>query len=180
LVICNQLTITIKLKKYKNYNTNKINSNMETKLEIFRENYCFIPSDIIIAKIKNGEWQFILNGLCNIENNSLIIDYNYFKYFASKDTYHLILKLITNNIDSILNTNELFSVYVNMKTLTISEIDKHRDFISHISGYLKEKYPNKLAKCYVYNAPFVFSTLFNIICLFIDKETQSKIELVNK
>jgi hypothetical protein len=153
---------------------------METKFEIFRENSSFTTSDIIISKIKKGEWQYILNALCNIENNSLIIDYYYFKYFASKDTYQLILQLITNNIDNILKTNELFSVYVNMKTLTISEIDKHREFIQHISGYLKEKYPNKLSKCYVYNAPFVFSTLFNIICLFIDKETQSKIELVNK
>ena len=153
---------------------------METKLEIFRDNSYYTTSDIIISKIKKGEWQFILNGLCNIENNSIIIDYNFFKHFASKDTYHLILQLISNNIDNILKTNELFSVYVNMKTLTISEIDKHRDFIQQISGYLKEKYPNKLAKCYVYNAPFVFSTLFNIICLFIDKETQCKIELVNK
>jgi len=155
---------------------------METNLEIFSENSCNSgsTSDIIISKIKKGEWQYILNGLCKIENNLLIIDYNYFKYFATNKTYQIILQLITKNIDFILKKNDLFTVYVNMKALSISEIDKHREFIQHISGYLKEKYPNKLSKCYVYNAPFVFSTLFNIICLFIDKETQSKIELVNK
>jgi hypothetical protein len=153
---------------------------METKLELFRENSEEIKSEseIIISKIKKGQWQFILKGICNVNNNSLVIDYNYFKYFATKETYELITKLITNNIDIILQTNDLFVVYVNMKKLTITEIDKHREFIKYISGFLKERYPNKLAKCYVYNAPFVFSQLFNIICLFIDKETQAKIELV--
>lgn len=149
---------------------------METKLEIFREKN--ENSEIIISKIKNGEWQYILHCLCNINNNSLIIDYNYFKYFASNQTYNLITQIITNNIDIILQKNDLFIVYVNMNKLTITEIDKHKDFIKYISVFLKEKYPNKLYKCFVYNAPFVFSQLFNIICLFIDKETQSKIELI--
>jgi hypothetical protein len=149
---------------------------METKLEIFREKN--ENTEIIISKIKNGEWQYILHGLCNINNNSLIIDYNYFKYFASNQTYNLITQIITNNIDIILQKNDLFIVYVNMNKLTITEIDKHKDFIKYISAFLKERYPNKLSKCFVYNAPFVFSQLFNIICLFIDKETQSKIELV--
>lgn len=153
---------------------------METKIEIFRTNNEENDSnkEFIISKIKKGEWHYILNGLCNIKNNSLIINYNYFKYFATKETYNLITQIITNNIDNILKSNELFIVYVNMKKLTITEIDKHKDFIQFISAFLKDRYPNKLAKCYVYNSPFVFSTIFNIICLFIDKETQAKIELV--
>jgi len=151
---------------------------METKLEIFREEMNFNKATIL-SKIKKGDWISILNGICNHKNNSLIIDYRFFKYFATKETYNIITQLITNNIDNILQTNELFIVYVNMKKLTITEIDKHKDFIQFISVFLKEKYPQKLAKCFVYNAPFVFSTIFNIICLFIDKETQMKIELIN-
>jgi hypothetical protein len=65
-----------------------------------------------------------------------------------------------------------------MKKLSISDIDKHKGFIQYISLYFQEKYPNKLAKCYIYNSPFVFNQLYNIICMFIDKETQKKIELV--
>ena len=65
-----------------------------------------------------------------------------------------------------------------MKNLTIVDIDKHKLFIQCISVYFQEKYPQKLGKCYVYNSPFVFNQLYNIICMFIDKETQKKIELV--
>ena len=67
-----------------------------------------------------------------------------------------------------------------MKSLTLSDVDKHKIFIQNIAVFLKEKYPNKLEKCYVYNAPFVFAQIYNIVSIFIDKDTQKKIELVNK
>jgi len=35
-------------------------------------------------------------------------------------------------------------------------------------------------KCYVYNATFVFSKVLKLVSLFIDPETQQKIELVTK
>ena len=87
---------------------------------------------------------------------------------------------ITNNIDNILLTNNEFVVHVSMKKITLSDIDKHKIFIQNISTFLKEKYPDKLLKCYVYNAPYVFKQIFNIISVFIDKETQKKIELVKE
>ena len=65
-----------------------------------------------------------------------------------------------------------------MKNLTITDVDKHIKFIQNMSVILKEKYPNKLTKCFVHNAPFVFSQILNIVSMFIDKETQSKIELI--
>jgi hypothetical protein len=64
-----------------------------------------------------------------------------------------------------------------MKTLTVLEIDKHMIFIQSISALLKETYSNKMNKCYVYNATFVFSKVLKLVSLFIDPETQQKIEL---
>jgi hypothetical protein len=93
-------------------------------------------------------------------------------------TYSIIINYVTNNIDTILSNNEKFTVYVNLKKLTLVDIDKHKDFIHDLSLFLKNKYPNKLTKCYIYNAPFVFSQIFNIVSLFIDKDTQLKIELI--
>ncbi len=43
---------------------------------------------------------------------------------------------------------------------------------------MQDKYPNKLTKCYIYNAPMVFSKILNMLSFFIDKETQTKIEMV--
>jgi len=135
-------------------------------------------SEKIITKIQSGEWSDIMKCICNVKNNFVILDNNYFKYFASKETYDIILSCIINNIDHILSQYEGFIVHINMKNVTLSDIDKHLKFIQTISTRLKDKYPNKLTKCYIHNAPFVFSQILNIISLFIDKETREKIEVV--
>jgi len=132
----------------------------------------------IISNISKGHWQYIYDGLCNFHNQSLRMDYVFFKHFANKDTYPLILTLITNNIDSILMNNMNLTCYINMKSFSLIELEKHMEFIQYICKLLRDKYPDKLLKCYVYNAPFVFSQLFNIISFLIDKETLSKIELI--
>jgi hypothetical protein len=147
---------------------------ISTGIEIFENT----SSDKILLKINKGQWQDIYDGLCIIHEKSIKIDYSYFKYFATKNTYPLISTLITNNIDTILLNNNNFTVYVNMKSLTFSEIEKHMEYIQFISILLRDKYPGKLFKCYIYNPPFIFSQLFNIISFLIDKETISKIELI--
>jgi hypothetical protein len=153
---------------------------MDSLNEIFSDNFENSSSEKIIDKVKKGEWNDILQGLCCIKGNSVILNYIYFKHIAKDQTYRYILNYITNNIDQVLLSNNEFIVHVNMKNLTIVEIDKHKEYIKFISEFLKDKYPEKLAKCYVYNAPFIFTQIFNIVSMFIDKETQKKIELVKR
>ena len=100
-------------------------------------------SDKILLKIKKGEWTDIMNGLCKINDRFIILDNNYFKYFASKETYGIILTQIVYNIDVILSNYGDFNVHINMKGLTVSDIDKHLSFIQSFSTLLKEKYPNE-------------------------------------
>uniref|UniRef100_A0A6C0KQ08 CRAL-TRIO domain-containing protein n=1 Tax=viral metagenome TaxID=1070528 RepID=A0A6C0KQ08_9ZZZZ len=137
-----------------------------------------IKKEFIISKIQKGDLHFILNEFCFINNNYLILNYKYFKYFGCKETYKLILEYLTKKIDEILINNNLFTIYLNMNSLTISEIDKHYDFIKQMSFFFKQKYPNKLEKCFIYNTPFVFSQFYKIISIFLDKETQKKIEII--
>ena len=153
---------------------------MESLNEIFSENIENSSSEKIIEKVIKGEWNDIFKGLCTIKENCVILNYIYFKHIAKQETYNYILNYITNNIDKVLLSNNEFIVHVNMKNLTIVEIDKHKEYIKYISEFLKDKYPEKLAKCYVYNAPFIFTQIFNIVSMFIDKETQKKIELVKR
>ena len=134
--------------------------------------------NICIEKIKKSDGAEILKKMCYIKENYIILNYIYFKYFATTENYNSILHYIANNIDSILLNNNNVVVHINMKNLTISDIDKHKSFIQYISVYFQEKYPKKLEKCYIYNSPFVFNQLYNMVCMFIDKETQKKIELV--
>jgi hypothetical protein len=150
---------------------------MSTKIELF-EKAELLTSDKIICKINKGEWNDIFKGLCNINDNGIVLDYIYFKHFATKSTYNIIINYITANIDTILLKNESFIAYINLAKLTLSDVEKHKEFIKDLSVFLKSKYPDKLTKCYIHNAPFVFSQIFNIVSLFIDKDTQKKIEVV--
>jgi len=141
--------------------------------EIFADH--ILSSDVILKKIKCGEWDEILGKLCSEKNDYIVIEYPYFKYIATAETYDTIVSLICSHIEKVLKNNITFSVYLNLKMLTLVEIDKHKNFIQYLSTFLKDKYPQKMEKCYIFNAPFVFSQLFHIISMFIDKETQSKI-----
>ena len=154
----------------------KLNKNLLNN--IFLENDEYETPEKIMSKIQKGELNDILTKLCFINKNAIIINYIYFKYLATEQTYSFILIYITNIIDTILLNNNELIIYINTKKLTLFDIDKHKIFIQNISCYFQEKYPDKLKKCYVYNAPFVFKHFFNIMSAFIDKKTIDKIELV--
>ena len=79
-----------------------------------------------------------------------------------------------------MTTYNTFTVYVNMKSISIADVDKHRNYICYISKIFSEKYPNLLYKCYIYNAPYIFEKIFGMIQVFIDKETQTKINIVKE
>ena len=145
--------------------------------KLFLETY---SSEKLISKIKKGEWTDIINHMCYIDNNCIILDNHYFRFFATKETYNIILTHVIFNLDAILLKYDEFTVHINMINVNISDIDKHLNFIKTLSGLLKEKYPNKLTKCYIHNPPFVFSQILNIISLFIDKETRDKIIILSK
>lgn len=131
-------------------------------------------------KIQKGEWNEILNSLCFIKENEIVLDYLYFKHFAGGTTYNYIIANIIQNIDTHLTDNEQFIMRINMRSLSVSDFDKHKHFIQEISLFFKQKYDGKLFKCYIHNAPFIFSQVFNLISKFIDKETQEKIIIVDR
>jgi len=135
-------------------------------------------TELIVSKISDCDINFILNGICFIKDDALVVNYIFFKHFASPKTYDIIQQYFINNIDIILSKYVTFTVYLNMKSLTISQLDKHRNFLNQISSVLKARYPDTLSKCYVYDAPFVFSQLYNIISIFVDKVTLNKIQIV--
>ena len=73
-----------------------------------------------------------------------------------------------------------FNVHVNLQSFSIADADKHSSYVRSITGYFAEKYPDKLNKCYIYNASFVFETIFKIINNFMDKDTLKKLVLVKE
>lgn len=120
----------------------------------------------------------IMSLICRAEGNVLVADYRYFKYAGSSSSYAAVIAQVVKSIDQILETYPDFVAHMCIKTLTVTDIDKHMEFIKTFCSTLKMRYQNKMSKCYVYKAPFIFSQIYGIVSCFIDKDTRTKVELV--
>ena len=138
----------------------------------------FGTTENILKLIKTKMWENILDGICKIKDNTIIIDFIYFKHFATNYTYDMIMDKLVQILTCSLINNEELEIHLNMKGLTVLEIEKHSTFFQKISSFCQTPFTNKLNSCYVYNTPFVFSSVLNILSLFIDKETINKIKIV--
>ena len=116
--------------------------------------------------------------ICRAEGNVLVADYRFFKHAGSPSSYAAIIGQVVKSIDRILESYPQFIAHMCIKSLTVSDIDKHMEFIKTFSSTLKTRYQNKMLKCYVYKAPFIFSQIYGIVSCFIDKDTRTKVELV--
>ena len=146
--------------------------------ELFGQNH--IKSTKIMEKIKQGNVQEVLNGIGHIKDRGLIIDVKYIKHFANKYTYDIITCHFDNLFSQLLNYHDTYSIYVNFQSFSLTDIEKHYTFCKNMATYFSEKYPDKLYRCYIYNASFVFESLLKIMSTFIDKDTLNKILLVRE
>lgn len=142
--------------KYLEINDNKNISNLSPEIMNILHNFCYIQND-----------------------NNIIINHYYFKLYSknNQETYTTLNYLI-DQIERVLINYEDFNIHLNIKSLTLIELDKHKELIAMMSLLLKQKFPDKLNNCYIYDAPFIFSSLFSLISSFIDKDTQKKIQLI--
>jgi len=159
------------------YEHDKTNiTNYFSKSDITSKNTCLFQKPKLQINLSLPD---MMHHLCfNINNNDIILDYKYFKMCAFQETYEILIKYIADVIKTVLLSYPDFSFHINMKSLTLSDIDKYYTFIQSISETLKSTFPNKLNNCCIYNAPFIFSQLFNTLSCFIDKNTQKKIKMV--
>ena len=137
-------------------------------------------NELIITKIKEYDFPYILNHLCFIKDDYIVIDFNYFKPFATTETYPIITQFVVQKFDEYLALYPQAIIHLNISSLSLTLLDKHKNFFINISQFFAIKYPNILKECYVYNATFIFSQLFSIVSLFVDKVTMQKIQIVKR
>jgi len=138
--------------------------------------------DHIDASIKVSSASEIMYDFCHVEKgNHIILNYIYFKYIVKYNmaSYDNIIYYLVNIMHTVLKDYSQFIIHMNIRYLILVDVDKYYLFIKQISQVMKETFPEKLQICYIYNPPFVFSKLFSIISIFIDKETQKKIKVMD-
>ena len=113
-----------------------------------------------------------------IQENHVVLDFRYFKYMASPETYDSLCEFLISVVQTAIDQCGIFRVSINMKLLSIGDIDRHKGFIFRIIQQLKTRFPDKLDKCNIHNAPFIINQLIMLIGPLIDKRTQDKISLV--
>jgi len=144
-----------------NYNFNNINTFSES----------------ISLKINENKLQELLYNFCHIKtNNEIIINYKYFKIISAFIDKKNILYYLIFIIDNILKSYNTFIVHVNIEKLTLLDIDKNRDCVESMSNVLKDRFPDKLDVCLIYEGSFIFKQIYNLLALFIDKKTLKKIK----
>jgi len=106
------------------------------------------------------------------------MNYSNFKQIARVEIYDIIIEHIVSTIKECLSNITLIKVHIYMNSFTLTEFEKHLQFITKICKILTITFPDKLETCLIYNPPFFISKIYNILFTFIDKKTQQKIKLV--
>ena len=128
-------------------------------------------------KINETKLQELLYNFCHIKtNNEIIINYKYFKIINTFIDKNNILNYLIFIVENILKNYNTFIVHVNIEKLTLLDIDKNKDFVQDMSNTLKDRFPDKLEVCLIYEGSFIFKQLYNVLSLFIDKKTLKKIK----
>ena len=122
----------------------------------------------------------LLHNFCYVSSNENDITLNFksLKLINKQLSNDFLLEHLIKNIDLVLTKYSVFRFHINVKSISILDVDKNKDFIQKASIVLKEKYPYKLDTCYIYDAPSMFNNIFKLIFAFVDKETQKKIKIV--
>jgi hypothetical protein len=126
----------------------------------------------------NMDFNQILNKMCFIENNNMILDYKVMKPILYSSTYDIIFDHLMNITKEIVLHNSLLNMQICLKGLTITDMDKHKKFVLRIIKTFSEEFPNKLDVCCLYKTPGIFSQIFALISMFIDKVTINKIRII--
>jgi hypothetical protein len=78
-------------------------------------------------------------------------------------------------IENVLTKYQTFIIHANIEKLTLLEVEKNKDFIQNMSCILKDRFPDKLEKCFIHEGSFIFKQIYNLISIFIDKPTLKKV-----
>jgi len=134
-------------------------------------------SQSLNMKINENKLQELLHNFCSVKtNNEIVINYKYFKIINTFIDKNNILSYLIFIVENVLKNYNTFIVHVNIEKLTLLEIDKNRDFVQNMSNVLKDRFPDKLEVCFIYEGSFIFKQIYNLLALFVDKKTLKKIK----
>lgn len=117
------------------------------------------------------------------KSNQIYIDYSIFKSFAHPAVYNSVVDRILQNFHECCELYGSFNVHINLASLTVSGIERYRDFIdTFINNCLQRnlEYSDKLNRMYLYNVPNILEALSRMLSRMLDAEVMRKVVIFDK
>jgi hypothetical protein len=160
---------------------NKINSlKTEYYLEnkkniIFKNNQKFDCATTIVQNINKTE---LFNNIITINENRMHFNYALFKAIIYPDIYTDFIYHIFQVNENILSDYSSFNVFIDCKGLTMTGVERYKDFITIMSleGQKNKKdFLQKLGQIYIVNPPFMIANIGKILLPLMDKAVKERI-----
>jgi hypothetical protein len=162
---------------------NKINSlKTEYYLEnkkniIFKNNQKFDCATTIVQNINKTE---LFNTIVTIFENQMHFNYGLFKTIIHPGIYTDFIYHIFQVNENILSNYLSFNVFIDCKGLTMTGVERYKDFITIMSleGQKNKKdFLQKLGQIYIVNPPFMIANIGKILLPLMDKAVKERINI---
>ena len=115
------------------------------------------------------------------DNNKIYIDYPIFKTFANPNNYHDISVFLVNHINDCIKKYKKFEIFINLDTLTISAVERHRKVILGFAEHGQDNgYDKYLTNMELYNTPSFITTTTSILSSFISPKVTELVKIHTK
>lgn len=113
-----------------------------------------------------------------VDKNKMYFDYNVFKTVMNPSIYMDLIYFIFKVNTEILEYSNSYDVFVDLKGLTMTGVERYKDFVSLLSDQGKvngKNFLEKLNHVYIANPPFMISNIGRILLPLMDKIVKDKI-----
>jgi hypothetical protein len=168
----NNILQKIEALKSEYYNTNSKNI-------LFKNSQKFDCAESIVQNIDLTK---LFQTIIQIQGNQMHFNYNVFKTVIHPSIYMDFINYIFQINEQILQVCSTYDVIVDFKGLTMTGVERYKDFVSLLSdqGKLNGKnFLQKLNCVYITNPPFMVASIGKILLPLMDKIVKDKIVIVS-
>ena len=148
------------------------------KNTFFKNNQKFDCANTIVQQMNKTD---LFNSIIRINENQLLVNYTMFKTIIHPDIYMDLIDFIFQQNDTILQTNAMYDVIIDLKGLTMTGVERYKDFITTLSleGQRNGKnFLQKLGQVRIVNPPFMISNIGKILLPLMDPVVRGKIVIM--
>ena len=145
---------------------------------IFKNNQKFDCANTIVQNINKTD---LFNQIICIQENQLLFNYTIFKTIIHPDIYIDFIYHIFQINDQILATYATYDVIVDFKGLTMTGVERYKNFITTLSlegQKNKKNFLQKLGQVQIINPPFMIANIGKILLPLMDTIVKDRIVII--